>query len=71
MQKPAKYTVVCWTGFWVNFESMKKKKKLYFLLRCVTEIFVVVCVYACKPGYCVFKTLKDFESVKVCKCNVL
>ena len=74
MQKPAKYTVVCWTRFWVNFESMKKieKKELYFLLRCVTEIsVVVVCVYACKPGYCVFKTLKDFESVKVCKCNVL
>ena len=32
----------------------------------MTEIsVVVVCVYACKPGYCVFKTLKDFESVKV------
>ena len=25
MQKPAKYTVVCWTRFWVNFESMKKR----------------------------------------------
>lgn len=56
--------------FW-EYEK-KRKKELYFLLRCVTEIsVVVVCVYACKPGYCVFKTLKDFESVKVCKCNVL
>ena len=37
MQKPAKYTVVCWTGFWVSFESMEKKrrkKELYFLLWC-------------------------------------
>lgn len=27
VQKPAKYTVVCWTRFWVNFESMKKREK--------------------------------------------
>lgn len=42
VQKPAKYTVVCWTGFWVSFESMEKKrrkKELYFLLWCVTDFF--------------------------------